>query len=398
MAARVGIAWYFHLPIIASDIEVRDHVRSSLQPMLRLHREQNAPFLLAPTGGFLLHCERCEPTVLSELRSEIEVGRVRIAATYMYETDPLSVPWASLIAHIGQDVELKRRLLGVHTEWLLAPNFVWRPGMERILARFDIAGVILDSRQLAAATKARSWRWDVDADGEVRTLDVPSRIEPWEHRRLRILAADPAHNAPRIAFRDWPLTRSLTFGNDGAIHVREPVPAIQQALHAAALGEDELTIVADDGDRIRGTSYAAYRRLLGKLGPTVDWARLIDEPPTTPPLRELGAFSPPGIDALLRASEDARFYWSLLEELRGFAWSPAERAEQLALDDVFYPFWPGVGRRKWYVDRALAWIERGIERGTPGLHIDTDGDPHGDRRHLPSSLSVEPHRSRRGAL
>jgi hypothetical protein len=373
-SARIGLAWYFHLPAVSSDIEVRDHVRGSLEPILRLHHELDLPVLLAPTGSFLRHCERSQPEMLLELRAEIEVGRVTLGGTYLFETDPLSVPWTSLIAHVGRDVELKRRLLGVEPAWLLLPNFVWRPGLERILRRFGIRGAILDSRQLAASSAARSWRWEADADGAVSTSAVECPTEPWEHRRLRTLTDGAGATELRLAFRDWPLMRSLTFGNDGAIHRRHPEREIETVMRDAdvGLGSSGLAILADDGDRVRGTSLAGYRALLERIHQPIDWGQLIDEGSSMPPLRELGVYSPPGIDALLRRSDDARFYWSLLEELRSFPWTVAEREQQLALDDVFYPFWPGVGRRRWYVDRVLEWIELGSERNSL---LDTDAPP-----------------------
>jgi hypothetical protein len=386
-SARLALAWYFHLPAVASDIEVHDHAWGSLEPILRLHREHDIPVLLAPTGSFLEHCERHEPDILVALRAEIESARVAIAATYLYETDPLSVPWTSLVAHVESDMELKRRLLGVKPAWLFLPNFVWRPGLERILSRFDIRGLILDSRQLAASSASRSWRWEADDAGTVHTSSVLLPTEPWEHRNLRTLASAPGAAGLRLAFRDWSLTRGLTFGNDGAIHRRHAAQEIETAIRAADLRLDEsgLVVIADDGDRVRGTSLVGYRELLERIHRPVDWHSLIDETPVMPPLRELGVYSPPGIDSLLRGSEDARFYWTLLNELRSYSWTAAEREEQLALDDVFYPFWPGVGRRQWYLDRVHEWIERGNDRGecqqppSPTKHVESTMSERGDR-------------------
>ena len=367
---RFAFAWYFHLPAIATEIEVRDHVLGSLEPLVRVHREHDIPYLLAPTGSFLRHCEQHSPEILAVIRSEIEAGRLCLGASYLYETDPLSVPWMSLLAHVAEDLEVKRQLLGHVPRIMFLPNFTWRAGLERILIDNGIRGVLLDSRQLQASSEARAWRWEAGGEGRVSTAAVPVPTEPWEHRRVQTLMTP--HGSLRLVFRDWTPTRALTFGNDGAIHEARPERAVHHAL-SECLGDarsEDLVVLGDDGDRIRGMSLPGYRALLEATERCASWSELLNEAPASPRLRELPSYSPPGIDALLRGSVDARFYWSLLEELRSFTWGQPERREQLPLDDVFYAYWPGVGRRQWYVDRTLDWIELGIRRECPDTAVD----------------------------
>jgi hypothetical protein len=362
---RFAFAWYFHLPVIASEIEVRDHVQGSLEPLVRVHREYDVPYLLAPTGSFLRHCKQHSPAILEVIGSEIEAGRLCLGASYLYETDPLSVPWMSLLAHVAEDLEVKKNLLGHAPRIMFLPNFTWRAGLERILIDNGIEAVLLDSKQLQASSEARAWRWETGGEGAVSTTGVPVPTEPWEHRRVRSLAT--SRGPLRLLFRDWTTTRSLTFGNDGAIHEARPEQAVRLALSRSLAGAtaEDLVVLGDDGDRIRGMSLPGYRALLEATERYVSWSELLIEAPASPQLRELPSYSPPGVDALLRGSADARFYWSLLEELRSFAWSGQERRRQLPLDDVFYAYWPGVGRRQWYVDQAMDWIELGIGRVHP---------------------------------
>jgi hypothetical protein len=371
--ARFAFAWYFHLPAIATEVEVRDHIRGSLEPLMRLHREARRPYLLAPTGSFLRHCLAVSPETVATMRDELVAGRMSLAGTYLYETDPLSIPWIILGAQVGEDLALKEALLGERPRWFFLPNFVWRAGFERLLAAQGIEGILTDSRQLAASSRARSWRWETTAEGPVHVGAVEVPTADWEHRRIGLLRGPTARL--RVAFRDWTVTRRLSFGNDGAIHRTDAEAEVASALKDIedCIEPDDLIVIADDGDRIRGTSLPGYRSLLRETGGAVDWRSLLTERPATPPLRELPSYTPPGMATVLRESEDAKFYWSLLEEARSFDWSAAERRDLLALDDVFYSYWPGVARRQWYVEQALDRIELGARRS--GLTEEPRGDP-----------------------
>jgi hypothetical protein len=354
---RYAFAWYFHLPVVATAIELCDHVRGSLSLLLREHRETAQPLLLAPTGSFLRLCERHEPSVLEELSSAAQSGLVEIAGTCCYETDPLSIGWSALRRQLRVDLEIKHALLGATPRWYFAPNFVWRPGVEVLCAEHGLAGVVLDSRHLAAASVSRSWRWDATPEGAVHVESRPLPTEPWEHRALQALDGPRGEKTLRIAFRDWEQTRALTFGNDGAIHRADGRVQIEATVRDARENSGSLVVVADDGDRITGTSHRGYRTLLDVAGPLANWRELVDSEPVSPSIRELPAFSPPGIGALLRESDDARYYWSTLRELEAAAESSEDRLRLLALHDVFYAFWPGVGRRRWYVEQVTELLQ-----------------------------------------
>ena len=76
-----------------------------------------------------------------------------------------------------------------------------------------------------------------------------------------------------------------------------------------------------------------------------------------PRVRELPVYSQPGFDSLLRTSTEARTYWGLLNEIARQRLNEDQLTRLLALQDVFYPFWNGCGRRRWYLDEAVELLD-----------------------------------------
>lgn len=349
---RLALAWYFHLPSIATTIEVRDHARRSLALLLRMHRERDAPVLIAPTATFMKLCARDAPEVIEDLLDLYRSGLADLAVTYMHEVDPFSISWAHLRQQIRRDHAYKAQAIGEPAVWFFAPNFAWHPAMDRVLASLGVGGVVLDSRHLSSAASARAWKWAADDLGGVSATDTPPFVSPWEHRRLRTLTAADGSQL-RLTFRDWPLTRAITFGNQAAIHM----PDRNLSAHFSDCEPHDLIVLADDGDRIGPASRRGYEELLDRAGSTVDWRALRGEHSPLPPLRELPAFSQAGFDELLRTSLDARVYWSLLSQLAAYPLTEQQLERLLALQEVFYPFWKGCGRRRWYLDAAVTLLE-----------------------------------------
>jgi glycosyl hydrolase family 57 len=331
---------------------VRDHAHRSLALLMRIHRAHRAPVLIAPTGTFLKLCRRDAPRVVDDLLSLYRSGLAEPATTYLHEIDPFNISWMHLQEQIRRDHVYKTNLIGRPPTWFFTPNFAWHPAMDRLLATLGIKGVVLDSRHLASASTARAWKWSTDALGGVAATDTPPFVSPWEHRRLRTLEAETSCGL-RLAFRDWPLTRALTFGNDAAIHR----PGRDLPAHLADCEPQDLVILADDGDRIGPASRRGYEELLDTARHTVDWQALEEEEPPLPPVRELPAFSQPGFDELLRSSLDARVYWSLLDQIAAQSLDGPQLERLLALQEIFYPFWKGSGRRRWYLDAAIELLE-----------------------------------------
>jgi Glycosyl hydrolase family 57 len=349
---RIALAWYFHLPSIANAIEVRDHAYRSLALLLRIHRTQRAPVLIAPTGAFLKLCLRDAPEVIDDLLDLYSSGIAEPATTYFYDVDPFSISWSHLEEQVRRDHAFKEELIGRPSAWFFAPSFAWHPASDKLLAKLGISGALLDSRHLASGATARAWKWSTDPLGSVTAIDTQPFVSPWEHRRLRTLSAG-TQGTLRVVFRDWPLTRSLTFGNDAEIH--KPDRDILGRLDGCE--PQDLVVLADDGDRIGPASRRGYEELLEIVGGTVDWCALAVEGSQLPRLRELPAFSQPGFDELLRTSLDARAYWSLLDEIAAAPLDSAQLARLLELQDVFYPFWKGCGRRRWYLDTAVELLQ-----------------------------------------
>ena len=372
MSPRLALAWYYHLPSIATRIEVRDHAYQSLALLLRVHRELRTPVLIAPTGSFLSLCRRDAPEVIDDLLDMYHSGLAEPATTYFHEVDPFSIPWTHLQEQIRRDHHYKTELAGRSPVWFFAPNFAWHPATDRLLATLEIGGAVLDSRHLTSAATARGWKWSTDAFGGVTATDTPAFVSPWEHRRVRTLSvgsARPMH----VLFRDWPLTRALTFGNDSEIHK----PDRDVHAHLAECDRRDLIVLADDGDRIRPASRRGYQELLGFARDVADWQALAEEISPLPSLRELPAFSQPGFDELLRRSLDARMYWSLLNQIAALPLDSTQLNRLLALQDVFYPFWKGCGRRRWYLDAAVELLGELHEQGgyQPTVHAASSRAP-----------------------
>jgi hypothetical protein len=349
---RLAVAWYFHLPSIAAPIEVRDHAYRSLAVLLRVHRDRQANVLIAPTGAFIELCRRDAPEVLEDLFDLYATGIAQPGSTYLHDADPFTISWAHLSEQVRRDHAQKGELIGRGPEWFLTPSFAWHPAMDRLLAELEIGGVVLDSRHLASASSARAWKWSTDADGRVAAVDTEPFVSPWEHRRLRTLACAGQEDL-RVVFRDWPLTRAITFGNEAEIHKE------QRDVAACFTGcsTEDLIVIADDGDRIATTSRRGYEELIDLAASIVDWSELAHESTRLPPLRELPAFSQPGFDEMLRTSLEARAYWSLLGEIAAADLDEEQITRLLALQDVFYPFWKGCGRRRRYLDAAVELLE-----------------------------------------
>lgn len=358
---RVAVAWYYHLPSIAGPIEVRDHAYRSLALLIRVHRTREASVLLAPTGAFLELCRRDAPDVLEELVDLYRSGIAELAATYLHDADPFTISWAHLEEQVRRDLALKEELIGRRPSWFFTPSFAWHPAMDRILERVGIGCAVLDSRHLASAATARAWKWSTDTDGKVTVTDTQPFVSAWEHRRTRALRTGQGGTL-RVVFRDWPLTRALTFGNEAEIHkedrdVRERLDEVEP---------QDLVVLADDGDRISPRTRRGYEELLDFADSPVDWAELAVEDTELPALRELPAFSQPGFDEMLRTSLDARAYWSLLDQIAAFPLDRDQLGRLLELQDVFYPFWKGCGRRRWYLDRAAELLDELREEGASG--------------------------------
>ncbi|MCW2997424.1 MAG: hypothetical protein JWN65_973 [Solirubrobacterales bacterium] len=331
---------------------MRDHAYRSLALLLRVHRERRTPVLIATTGAFLSLCQRDAPDVVEDLVDLYQSGIAEPATTYFHDTDPFSIRWVHLREQVRRDHEFKSALIGREPEWFFAPSFAWHPALDGILTAMGISGLVLDSRHLASAATARAWQWSREASGAVAAVDTAPSVSPWEHRRVRVLARG---NAPafRVVFRDWPLTQALTFGNEAEIHLVQR----HMSTRLAGCADDDLVVLADDGDRIAPASRRGYEELLDAFDHVPAWSDLAVEASNLPSLRELPAFSQPGFDELLRTSLEGRMYWSLIDEIASAELDETQLSRLLALQDVFYPFWKGCGRRTWYIDEAVSLLE-----------------------------------------
>jgi hypothetical protein len=350
--SSLGFCWYFHLPSIASKSEVHEHAVESLELLLSLHRDSGRPLLLAPTGSFLELCRRYEPAVLESVAEALSTGMAQLGLTYFHETDPFEVGHMVAGELLRRDAELKQLMFGTTPTWFVPANSLWVPGTERHCATLGVTQLVLDSRHFAEATALRAWRWDTSGRaGEVQTRPIVTVLDENETLAAHIVRFGTESHMTAV-WRDWAATRELTFGSGGAIHQYD-LEVVDRAVDHLAT-RPGLIVIADDGDRVRGDSRAAYERVLQLSDHVFDWNIV------QPPRREivgLSAFAPAGIAEMLHGHEDARAYWHLLRQIETSALTPTQYDMYLAAHDVFYPFWPDAARRLDYLNQVLDLVE-----------------------------------------
>jgi hypothetical protein len=350
--SSIGFCWYFHLPSVASESEVHEHAVESLALLLSLHRDSNRPLLLAPTGSFLELCRRHEPAVLESVAEALSTGIAQLGLTYFHETDPFEVRHVVAGELLRRDAELKQRMFGTTPTWFVPANYLWVPGTERHCATLGVTQLILDSRHFAEATALRAWRWDTSGrTGEVRPRPVDTVLDENETLAAHVVRFGAGAQMTAV-WRDWPATRDLTFGSGGVIHQYD-LDVVDHVVDRIA-ERPGLVVIADDGDRVRGDSRAAYERVLQLSDDVFDWNI------TQLPRREmvgLSAFAPAGVAEMLHGHEDARAYWHLLRQIETSALTPTQYDVYLAAHDVFYPFWPDTARRLDYLNQVLDMVE-----------------------------------------
>lgn len=361
----LGVAWYAHLPAIASRGEVRRHVESSLLPMLDAHAEHAVPVLLAPTGSFLDLATSYRPTIAEEIRSLQGEGLVEVAGTFYHEVLPLELPFHRLRRHLIDDVRRKSELFLDAPRWFVPANFAWRVGLGDLLVRHGIEAVLLDSRHAVAAGETHHWDWGDHADAPTAVVAEPGDVRPYETQRVRRLEC-PSGAHLNVVFRDWDLVRTLTFGNGSSL--ANGGRALRRSAAALAVMSrlPALRIVCDDVDRIRGETVSAYRTMLSEVVAPFGWDP--DAPPdrTLPCLSSLPTWSIPGLDQALRAWEGGQDWSSLAEEVRAACERPACVDQALWFDDAFAYFWRRSSRRNRYVAQACRYLTEHYEGGHAG--------------------------------
>lgn len=351
---QLAMGWHFHLPSIASPIEVHDHVCESLAILLRAHEASGQPVLLSATGMFLELCSKYEPWVISEIVRLSESGIVSMASTYFCDTDPFEISHGQAYELLARDVEVKFNLLGEVPLWFVPANFAWMLGTERHLRRLGVDAAVLDSRHLETLRSQRTWSWSDSADGCIELGLEPQKTRHREYQRLGRAEFSPGGQTLGLGFRDWGLTRQLTFGNENALRAIAHGPELRRILKRVDASA-HVSIVVDDGDRVRAQSRKAYELLTETAGSFFDWGA-----PAWPKRTVIGgipAFIPAGMADVLHGTDDAKAYWRLLREAESMRAGFAASDDVLALYDVFYAYWPDPARRVLFAEAVLNLLE-----------------------------------------
>ena len=361
--SEVAFAWYFHLPLlVTSPVEVSDHVDGSLLPLLRVHKIESCPLLLALTGSFVQLLTLHRPDALDRIQESIASENVCLGATCFHEINPFAVSWRLASLHVARDVELKRKVFDLTPAVYFPPNYAWRAGFEQVLANLGIDTVLLDCRHLKKGVGVQAWNWNHESKAQGTIVSEYTNLRTWEYRRIR--KVDGLQGASFNAyFRDWPSVKSLTFGNNSLIHRIDGTEEIA-GLVSSWSKPTELVVLADDGDRIRGRSLRNYRGLVHECQDrALDWNDAALKHDSLPPVRSLPSFNLRPLDFHLSHSTDARSYLGILDEIEASPISDNELEEFMSLQDVFYPFWGGTSRRDRYLEVALDLYARTVSMG-----------------------------------
>ena len=338
------LAWYVHLPDVCGDDEVVELWLTSLEPMVRTHREAGVPANVALTGALLRRLALLVPQSLSMFREAIGCGALQLVGTTLHDVALPLLPLKRARLQLELDLEVKRELLGVRATLFWPGNFGWTPVLADELTRLGYATVLLDERHLDVACEVQSWHWEHRSGMTSRMLDTA--VQP--HERALVYRLHTDHGPLAVVFRNWSLVRQWSFGTTALLHA--PWDSIDEPL-AALYQHKGLAVLADDGDRINAVSLANYARVLSacrqKCLPASDLPRLSQ---SGPPLPYLPTFILGDIDATRGQDADARYYLALLSQLHARTSSNGV-AEALELDDVFPLFWKNVSRKRWYFER-----------------------------------------------
>lgn len=358
-APRVCLAWYFHLPWVATDAEVEDLVRESLRPMLSAHAELGAPVLLAITGALLERIAAAHGDLVEEIGALTAGGVVELAGCFFHEVLPPVVPPGELEVHASRDLELKQALFGRRPEAFFPGNFGWVASLNLLLPRLGVRRTILDGAHLGRATATQQWRWSVDGEtvfaDSLTPLGLPRAAL---HEPYRLTASGGA--GLDLLFRDTAAVMAVSAGGAGAIQQPLSTAALDRAAAMLSDGGGIITL-ADDGDRVNALSILAYRRFLERIGR----ARLTTSAAAAAGARRrmdhLPGFSVADLHDFWLADADALHWLATLDELRRARPAFATDPTFLRLHDVYPFFWRNHWRCRLFW-RAADDLRRGLGR------------------------------------
>ncbi|WP_297519006.1 hypothetical protein [Thermococcus sp.] len=353
------MVWYYHLPSISTNSEIKDLIRISLKPLLSSHRKYSKPVTLAITGSLLNRITEIDHETISLIESLISKELLELASTFYYEIFPPVVPYKFLKAHLEKDLSFKKELFGIRPSTFYPPNFSWVSILNELLPDLGIKNVILDEGHLKACFKIQMWKWEVSRIDEMKSILVDTYLDKKELHRIYTYKTQ-GDKRLRLFFRDFEVVKNLSFGNSGLFHKPFEWDGLKNYVSQvfSQLKQGDFITLADDGDRINPISLFNYSNFLRYFDKTAFFTpSLIDYNQIhTHKINYLPSYSIASLRNFWLKDLDSIHYLNLLNELYTLSIHRSESIdpvidEIMELQDVYFLFWKTLGRKKYYMEK-----------------------------------------------
>jgi len=167
----------------------------------------------------------------------------------------------------------------VKPRWFFLPNFVWRPGLERILCDLGLEGALLDSRHYEDANSTRqcvgTQRMGESQLRASRASRKPGSIGGCLRLGCQVETPTCALHSGLGCHPSTDIRKPFRYSRTKGTAIRR--------IDTLGSGAGRLMVVADDGDRVRGSPGAGIS-VLKCAGALANWDDLLDSGCLGPPL------------------------------------------------------------------------------------------------------------------
>ena len=379
------IAWYYHLPSVSTDDEVIDLIRTSLSPLLSLHRKYKRPFTLAITGSLLKRINSIDDDVLELIKELIKNEILEIAATFYYEIFPSLIPYEYIKLHVKNDIETKKDLFGIKPLTFYPPNFSWVSILNYLLLDYDIYQIILDEGHFKLCFKPQVWRWNLQNSYKMKSVLIDVPIFDKESYQIYSYKEEdlPNNDGFKLFFRSFEVVKHLSFGNSGLFHKPFEWDSLERYVKGliSKLEQGNYITLADDGDRINPVSLYNYSKFLESFD-DVDFvtpSSIKYSYKELPRINYLPSYSLGDLQSFWLNDIDSVHYFYMLNYIYNLQYcfegcSEKFKYDIMEIQDVYFSFWKTISRKKYYM-KKLYNILKGLEECVAGkrlsFHIQT---------------------------
>jgi len=359
------VIWYYHLPSVSTDDEIKDLVRISLKPLLLLHRKYSKPFTLAVTGSLLKRIGKIDHEIINLMESLISKEILELASTFYYEIFPPVVPYRFLKTHLEKDLSLKGELFGVKPTTFFPPNFTWVSILSELLPNLGIKNVVLDESHLKLCFKIQTWKWNVSRTNEMKSVLIDTYLDRRELHKIYTYRTSN-NKELRLFFRDFDAVKNLSYGNSGLFHKPFEWDKLEKYINKviSQLREGDFITLADDGDRINPISLYNYNNFLKHFNENnfSTPSLLAHSQISANKISYLPSYSIASLRNFWLNDLDSFYYLNLLNEIYKLSIHKPEYIEPIQddimeLQDVYFLFWKTLSRKKYYMEKLYKILE-----------------------------------------